>query len=204
MVTALFVGEILLFILVFLLAGACTELLRDVRQLQGAVGILDTPHPLELAAAGERPSTHGLPDRLDRVDFEVLLIVSDRCASCRSLLGAIKKPLPESLSLLVEARDEDRAIAWLSAYSLELGDRVLFDEHEEAASSLGLRVSPAAVVIVSGRFASATTVPSARRLRALLEHEAQSSNAGEVPVPRKRSLPRDVVTAPMVGKASGP
>jgi hypothetical protein len=171
--TGFLLGAVIVLILVvFVLLGATTELFRDVRQLEEAMGILDKPSPIGLRAAGLRPSLHNLPPELDEAEFAVILLLSDRCGTCASILGALKGHVPEKVTLLVESSNRQRGTAWLRRSELTWDDNVLFDEEARIADAVGVFTTPAAIVINDGLFSTAMTVPSSRQLTAILSKQA--------------------------------
>jgi hypothetical protein len=181
-----------LFVLTFILFGACVEMFRDIRQLRDALGILDRPIAMKLPAEGEKPSAHGLPAALDTAAFELVLILSDLCGTCGTLLEAMSPGLPEGLLVLAEARTLERAQQWALGHGFELSDRFVFDEDERIALSLGVHSSPVAVFVLDGLIAGSTTVPSSRQLSNLLDlrpTDDQSTAVGPVPVPAPTRAP---------------
>jgi hypothetical protein len=168
--TSLLVGAVVvLFVCLFLLAGAVAELLRDVRQLQEVEGLLDKLVPVEFLAMGSRPSVHGLPERLDDAEYAVILMLSDRCGTCASLLVGLKARVPEHLVLLIEAANYERTRNWLALAGLGFGDDVLFDEDEAIAASVSVFTTPVALIVENGVLARGTTVPSSRQLQSILQ-----------------------------------
>jgi hypothetical protein len=185
----LLVAVIVLSAVVFVLAGACVELFRDVRQLQEATQVMDSPIELPLGGVGEPPSAYGLPSVLDGAPVGLVLVLSDKCVTCRSVARSFEGTVPPGLHVLVEATDRRAADAWLLEHGLAAdGDVIRFDEGGAVAAGLGLLVSPAAIVVRDGRIAGASTVPSSRRLReqlrGLKEERAASVELG----PTRRHL----------------
>ena len=91
MATAMMVAVGVLALVVFVLCGVVYELFRDVRQLRDVAGILDRPLEVEIGTvAGTRPSTHGLPQALDSAASALVLFLSDRCGTCRSLAAGLE------------------------------------------------------------------------------------------------------------------
>jgi len=153
--------------------GALLEMFRDVRQLRDALGILDRPLSVDIgAAAGTRPSIHGLPRALDSAAAAIVLFLSDRCETCRALAAGVAKPLPENLWIVLEARSPDSAASFLSAHGLMPGaapeERVVVDLAGEIAGHVGLNTTPICFRLQDGVLTHATTVPSSRYLTSIL------------------------------------
>lgn len=159
-------------LLVAVLLGALVEMYRDMRQLRDAVGILDRPLVVELGSVeGTSPSEHGLPHALDSAQSALILFLSERCMTCRSIAAGLGRPLPHGLWVVVEASSADGAEAFLDAYNLRTvsqDGRVLVDVDGVIAARLGLNMSPVGFRVEDGRITSATTVPSSRYLVSIL------------------------------------
>ena len=158
--------------LVFVLFGALIELYRDVRQLREAAGILDRPLNIAIgAAAHATPSSVGLPPALDTAASAIVLFLSDKCATCRVLAAALDATVPPGVCIVMEADDAQSATRFLKAFGLSpeaAGGMVCLDASRAIAERLGLDVTPVAFRVENGKFASATTVPSARYLLSIL------------------------------------
>jgi hypothetical protein len=159
-------------LLVFVLFGALLELYRDVRQLRDVAGILDRPLNVDVGpVTGTRPSTHGLPAALDSAASAIVLFLSERCGTCRSLAAGFEKPLPVGLWVVLEARDVPSAAAFLESYGLTAvtsDRRVVVDVAGEIAGRIGLNTTPVGFRVENGVLTSATTVPSSRYLTSIL------------------------------------
>ena len=159
-------------LLVFTLFGAGIELFRDVHQLREAAGILDRPVDVDIgAAAGTRPSRHGLPAALDAAASAVVLFLSDRCATCNSLAEGLGGAVPPGLCVVLEARSPDSAQEFLGSFGLDPqaeGDRLLVDAAGIIAQSLGLRLTPVVFRVEDGLLRGATTAPSRRYLSSII------------------------------------
>jgi hypothetical protein len=155
-------------LVVFVLCGVVLELFRDVRQLRDAAGILDRPLDIEIGTvAGARPSSIGLPDVLDATPSALVVFLSDRCGTCRSIAAALGGRLPPLVWVVLEARSPESAEKFIESYelaSLSSAGMVLVDADGTIAGRIGLDVTPAGFRVEDGRIASATTVPSKRYL----------------------------------------
>lgn len=172
MVTVALISVGVLALLVFVLFGALLEMYRDVRQLRDVAGILDRPLNVDIgAAAGTKPSIYGLPQGLDSVPSAILLFLSERCGTCRSLAAGFGRPLPAGLWVILEATDPRSAAAFLDSYALRdisSDGRVVIDVAGEIARRIGLDTTPVGFRVENGLLASATTVPSSRYLTSIL------------------------------------
>jgi hypothetical protein len=162
----------LLAIVIFLLFGALLELYRDVRQLRDALGILDRPLTIDIGSVAQAaPSSYGLPAALDTSASTIVLFLSDTCATCRVLAAALHAGVPAGLCVVVEAGDVQSARQFMKTYGLncDAGNGIVCDDlGRKIADKLGLDITPAALRIENGKFASATTVPSPRYLFSIL------------------------------------
>jgi hypothetical protein len=172
MATAALIAVGVLSLLVFVLFGALLESLRDVRQIRDALGILDRPLDVDIGAAvGTAPSSHGLPRRLDEAKSALVLFLSDRCATCRTLAATLGGDLPSGLWIVVEAASAQSAGAFVDAYNMTSGladERVTVDAAGVIAGRLGLSMTPVAYKIENGVFKDAATVPSIRSLSSVI------------------------------------
>ena len=159
-------------LVVFVLCGVVLELFRDVRQLRDAAGILDRPLDIEIGAvAGARPSSVGLPDDLDSMPSALVVFLSDRCGTCRSIAAALGGRIPPLLWLVLEARSPESAAKFIESYEMAAmtGDgRLLVDPDGAIASRMGLDITPVGFRVEDGRITKATTVPSKRYLLSIV------------------------------------
>lgn len=166
---------------VFLLFGAQIELFRTVRQIRDYAGLIDRPEPVSLGAAeGTAPSDYGLPAYLDSAHRAVVLFLSDKCATCRSIAAALDGALPRGVVVVIDPGPS--AVADLTvAFQLD-PDRTVVDAGRTVMTALGLNITPLGVVVREGRLVQASTLPSTRHFYALLETANSGSGALE-PVP---------------------
>jgi hypothetical protein len=167
-VTILLVLVAVLAALLFLMLGAQVEMYRDLQQLRDHAGLIDRPTPIDLGTAvGARPSEFGLPAHLDSALGAVVAVLSDKCATCRSIAASLDRSMPSDLALVINPG----GVAYpdlVTTYTLD-PDRTLIDHEEAVSDKLGLKVTPAGIVIENGRLTRATTLPSSRQLYHLLE-----------------------------------
>ncbi|MGH3912403.1 MAG: hypothetical protein ACRDTC_03170 [Pseudonocardiaceae bacterium] len=167
MTVILSASVVILGVVVFLLLGAQIEMYRTIEQLRDHSGLIDLSIPLSLPRVGARPSSVGLPESLDSAVRGVVLLLSDRCATCRSIAASLDGALPRDLVLVVEPGQPDEPSGLTTSYQLD-PERTIIDSMGRISGGLGIKTTPVAVVIENGRLVRATTVPSSRRLHGLL------------------------------------
>lgn len=166
MTTVLLIAVCLLVAFAFVLLGAQIELFEQVKGIRRFLDLEDRVTDLELELIGAKPSQVGLPAELDHVDSGVVLLLSNKCATCQTLAATLRGGrIPAGIWLLVVPVTGDGS-DFIDAYELH-GERVLIDRDELIVNRLGLDVTPAAVFVENGRLAKAQTVPSVRHLRTL-------------------------------------
>lgn len=168
MTIALSAAVVVLGVLVFLLLGAQVELYRTVQQLREYGGLVDRPRPVEMRRVNSPPSEVGLPESLDRKAQAVVLFLSDRCGTCRSIAAALDGAVPRDLYIVVEPAGNVEQSELQLLYRLD-PDRTVTDFTGKISEALNIKISPAAAIIENGRLVRATTVPSTRQLHALLD-----------------------------------
>lgn len=167
MTIALSVAVVLLGTMLLLLLGSQVEMYRTIEQLREYSGLVDRPIPLDLPN-DRTPSRVGLPVTLDTAVRGVVLLLSDRCGTCRSIAAFLDGAVNPELFLVVEpGQGADGAGELAVTYRLD-PERTVIDRDGGIASGLGFKVTPAAVVIENGRMARASTVPSMRQLELIL------------------------------------
>lgn len=184
MTVALSAAVVVFGALLFLLLGAQVEMFRDLAQIRELSGLLDQPMDVDLAGAvGGQPSSFGLPPQLDGSTAAIVLFLSDKCGTCRTIATSLDGRIPDGLWLVLDPASptEDPELA----LSFDAGaSRLLVDRQRDISSRLNVRVMPAAIVIKNGRFSHASTVPSTRQLSTVLESiraaENRSANAEHV------------------------
>lgn len=188
MTVVLSAAVVVLAVVVFLLLGSQIEMYRTIEQLREYSGLIDQTVPLALAQVGARPSSVGLPDSLDSAVWSVVLLLSDKCATCRSIAASLDGAVPRDLVVVVEP-DQGEQADLIMTYDLDR-DRTVIDPQRRISGKLGIKATPAAIVVEHGRLVRATTVPSSRQLHALLETpRAFNSIEGGNGQPLERSKP---------------
>ncbi len=167
MTIALSIAVVLLGTLLLLLLGSQVEMYRSIEQLREYGGLVDRPIPLDVPS-DRTPSSVGLPAALDTAVRGVVLLLSDRCGTCRSLAASLDGRVNPDLFLVVEpGKGASGASDLMVSYQLD-PERTVIDREGDIASGLGLKVTPAAVVIENGRMTRASSVPSSRQLEVIL------------------------------------
>lgn len=169
MIAFLLVALAILAVLLFLLLGAEIEMFRSLEQLREYSGAIDRPTRIDLGdAVGEKPSHYGLPEALDSTGSAVIVFLSDKCATCRTIAGALAGNMPPGLTVVVDSGGADSTRGLVVTRGLDPA-RTVIDLDRQIMSRLGLTVTPAGIVIENGRLARAATVPSTRQLYTILE-----------------------------------
>ncbi len=149
------------FSLVVLLT-AQVELFRDMKQVRELTGMIDRPIPLDLGAMqGRSPTELGL-----KAMTGAILVLSDRCGTCRSLAAALDGSVPPHLQIVLSnpgGRTSELPTVW------DLGDRVIDDTDGSIMTALDIKATPAAISIVDGVMNEAQSVPSVRQLHEFLD-----------------------------------
>lgn len=145
---------------------------RDIRQLRDVAGILDRPLSIDIGSVkGEKPSFYGLPQALDSASSAVVLFLSGRCATCRSLAAGFERELPSGLWVVLDSAGARAfSYAW-NPYELtneKSDNRVIIDLNNKIANRIGLDTTPVGFRVENGTFTNATTVPSSRYLVSIL------------------------------------
>ncbi len=144
------------------LLSAQVELFRDMKQVRELTGMIDRPFPLDLGLMqGRSPADLGLP-----ADSALILILSDRCGTCRSLAAALDGAVPLRLQIVLSnpgGRASELPTVW------NLGERAIEDLDGSIMAALDIKVTPAAISVVGGLMTDAQSVPSARQLHELLD-----------------------------------
>lgn len=147
--------------------AAVVELFRDLEQVRQLSGYVDTPGEVDLpSAVGRDLPGLGFPDSWAGHDG-LVVVLSPTCAMCYALGEHVARdPAPAVRVLFTNGskRDHTRFCAETDLPP----DGVLFDEGGRIADALGLRLSPAALVVEAGVLARAASVPSPRALRSLV------------------------------------
>ncbi|ACU74552.1 hypothetical protein Caci_5694 [Catenulispora acidiphila DSM 44928] len=185
MTTVVYAIIALLGVVVFLLFGAQIELFRTVEQIRDYAGLIDRPEPVSLGAAvGTAPSDYGLPAYLDSAHRAVVLFLSDKCATCRSIAAALDGALPRGVVVVIDAGPNGTPDLTL-AFQLD-PERTVVDAGRTIMDALGLNITPLGVVVQDGRLVRASTLPSTRQLYTLIE--ATNTSIGS----RARELSQNV------------
>lgn len=148
---------------------ALVDQYKGLLQIRTALRLVDTPYDLGLADdEALRPSAVGLPAAFDVDEVVVVAIFSTKCASCFTVAQGLRGRLPAPSWALIAAGSEDQGREFQTSVGLP-SDRVLMDVDGRIASSLNIRTFPSAVVFSKGSLKTATTIPSYRKLRRLIE-----------------------------------
>jgi hypothetical protein len=160
------------------LTVALVELYRHVQQIREYIDLTDKSLPVDLADwQGRRPTEAGLPAELDDTDHAVILFLSNKCGSCRTIAAGLGGSVPRYVWPVVapvSAMDSNGVGALVEELSLS-GPRTTVDTQLRITTALGLSVTPSAILVRKGRLDSARTIPSIRQLFALAPDPAGST-----------------------------
>jgi len=185
---AVYVLVVLVGALALLLLGAQVEMYRGLEQLRDYAGLIDRPTPVDLGrVAGQRPSEVGLPVWLDSATRAVVLFLSDKCATCRSIAAALEGSLPPGLVIVVDPGTADAPEELSLTYELD-PQKTVIDLDRRIMRRLGQEITPLGLVVENGRLARASTVPSTRQLYTLLEFTRPQPFSGILPKDRNAIL----------------
>jgi hypothetical protein len=152
---------------------ALVDQYKGLLQIRRQLGLIDTPYDLGLADDGAlRASAAGLPTAFDREDVVVIAVLSTKCASCVTVAQDWHGKISEPAWALIAAGSHEQAREFQEKVGL-FSDRVLVDVEGRIANNLKIRTFPSAVVFSKGELKSATTLPSYRQLRALIEESVE-------------------------------
>ena len=153
--------------------AALIEMFKNLAELQKLVDYNDSPKELpdvRSALLWRFPSQYGLPRRLDDEAFAAVLLLSPRCHTCARVAAELSKGIPRELTVVVTGAEEAETRKWLQGLGLAADD-VILDHDYQIVNSMALYTTPALVRIVDGRFAGASTIPSYRALRSVLDEQ---------------------------------
>ncbi len=152
---------VIAFSLVVLLS-AQVELFRDMKQVRELTGMIDRPFPLDLGVMrGHSPADLSLPTKSGAI-----LILSDKCGTCRSLAAALDGAVPPHLQIVLSnpgGRASELPTVW------DLGDRAVDDTDGSIMAALDIKATPAAISVVDGIMTEAHSMPSTRQLYEFLD-----------------------------------
>jgi hypothetical protein len=168
-IVVLYVLVGLLSLTAFLFAGALVEMFRSLEQIREYSGLIDRPSPIDLGArVGRQPGEFGLPQALDSTPQAVVLFLSDKCATCRTIASALDGAIPRGVVVVLESGAAEVPDGIAATYRFDPA-RTVVDPDRGITKRLGMNITPAAIVVEDGRIARATSIPSTRQLYALLE-----------------------------------
>ncbi|WP_279579530.1 hypothetical protein [Fodinicola feengrottensis] len=142
MTIALSVAVVILGALLFVLLGSQVEMYRDIAQLRDLSGLIDRPLKVDVSAAvGARPSAYGLPAALDTVDAGLVLFLSDKCATCRTIATSLGSQFPADLWVVLDPANPRKDSEIKVNYPLEQ-EKVTVDHSREISASVGVTLTP--------------------------------------------------------------
>lgn len=149
---------------IFILSGALVELFRSVEQIRERSGASDAPTKIEMQFDTDTLKRAGFGPSILEPERAVILILSDRCTTCDVLAGALGGWAPDNVHVVLHPSSEESAREWLERHGLLEMPNLTVDITDEISDAVGVRVTPSALRITSGRIVAAHTVPSSRRM----------------------------------------
>jgi len=146
---------------------------KGLLQIRASLGLIDTPKHLELppVTAPLSPSDLGLPAHLDQQDRAIVVFLSTKCVTCRTIGSSLHGQVPNPMWVVVEGPSLRACDQWLAEVGLSK-ERVTPDADGGIARQLDLEVVPAAAIFENGAFRFAQTLPSFRQLQRLMSSTA--------------------------------
>lgn len=176
MIAAALIISIVALLAAALCALAVMELIANrPHETQEVDGALVEEFEVSSTVAGTAASSHGLPDRLDRLDRHLLLVVSPMCARCGAIAASLGGAIPDRLTVVVTASAPARMRAWCRDRGLPQ-DEVVFDDHMSIVGSLEVASSPTVVGFGGGRVVFAAGIGGPAALDDLLEQCSRGLN----------------------------
>jgi hypothetical protein len=147
---------------------ALVDQYHGLLQIREALGLVDTPQELAIDGAEQlKPSTVGLPSQLDNEEVAVVVLLSTKCGTCRSIGRGFQGRVSSPAWAVIAAESRERGEEWLADVGLS-GERLVMDVGGTVAERLKLKTFPSAVIFTRGSVESARTLPSYRQLSRLL------------------------------------
>ena len=138
---------------------------------QGAAQRSSDVFPLEDAALGVQPATWPaeLPP-IDSADPRTVLVLSTACSTCQDVAqqldGELSRGEGKDLSVVLSTGDRERADDFVQRYGLDRLPVYVDEGGDWVGEELGVRMSPTALVMSSGRLESALIFQDVSALRA--------------------------------------
>jgi hypothetical protein len=184
MTTSIVIG--LLLALAIVLAVTCAalgELFRQVETIRAIVHLEDQPIPLDIRANSITLDRLGLPAHLDKVPELVVLFLSNKCSTCRSVAAAFEGGAPQSVWFVVEGSGEG-ATSISEALSASSG-RVVHDEDGSISKDIGLTITPSVVTFRYGEAFKGYGIGSARQALSMIPTTLSIGEVLTGPPPRR-------------------
>jgi hypothetical protein len=150
--------------LAFVIAVCCAalvEVFKNLEDIRVVLNLSDEPTPMVLSTAALRASDVGLPGELDREPEVIVVFLSSKCGTCRSIAEAFRGGAPATVWFVLSGAS---ASAQLTDLLSESFDRLIHDPDDAIADGLGLNVTPSVVTTSFGAITRAQAVSSARQV----------------------------------------
>jgi hypothetical protein len=158
---------------------ALVDQYHGLLQIREALGLVDTPQQLAIDGAEYlTPSSVGLPSHLDNEELAVVVLLSTKCGTCRSIGRGFQGHVSSPAWAVIAGESRERCKEWLIEVGLS-GARLVEDIGGTVAESLKLTTFPSAIVFANGSIQSARTLPSFRQLKRLLDVGAEEYSTAQ-------------------------
>lgn len=151
-------------LVVLLTLGAVVELFRDVQDIRVILGASDHEVSVDIGALQHRTlESFGIPNA---PGLELILFLSEKCATCRQIAIDTGENVPDNLLVVVQCKTE--GADW-STVILPVRERVLVDAGGHLGDRLGINMSPLVLRVYEGAIQSGFSVAN---LQQVLESQA--------------------------------
>jgi hypothetical protein len=157
------VGVTVLAVLVALCCGALLEVFRQLESIRVITNLDDHAIPLELRGHGTATASFGFPVPLEDVPEAILVFLSGKCSTCRTIATAFKSGAPANVWFVLEV-DNEASRQTLMQLLLSSAERVIWDRESQFADTIGLDVMPSVISVEYGRLARAYGVSSVKQV----------------------------------------
>jgi hypothetical protein len=153
-------------LLVLTCCGALVEVFQQLEQVRTTIKLDDKPIPLELRSGGTSVTDLGLPPVLAEIPEMILIFLSSKCVTCKSIAHAFRGGAPERVWFILETDADGRKE--LSAALSTTESRIVWDKTGQIAKVAGIDITPSVVTLSYGAIVRAYAVSSAHQVFALI------------------------------------
>jgi hypothetical protein len=153
-------------LLVLICCGALIEVFQQLEQVRTTIKLDDKPIPLELRSGGTSVTDLGLPSALVDIPEMILIFLSSKCVTCKSIAHAFRGGAPERVWFILETDEDGRKE--LSDVLSATESRIVWDKSGEIATVAGIDITPSVLTLSYGTIVRAYAVSSAHQVFALI------------------------------------